>query len=84
MPARGLRAASKALIFQSGATICGKGINALASITAAATRTIVMRVGSFTFQILIRRIAIDEESPNHSREENLGSYRVTVYAEITS
>ena len=78
MPARGLRAASKALILQSGATICGKGINALASITATATRTIVMRVGSLTLQILIQRVAVDEKSPGRSRGENLCFYRVTV------
>jgi hypothetical protein len=66
MPVRGLRAASKVVIVQSGATICGTGINPLASTNPAATQTILIRAGFSMFQILIRTVTVDVTSPFRS------------------
>ena len=66
MPGRGLRAASKVVIVQSGATICGTGKKTLASTTAAATQTILVRASRSTLQILIRTAMVDVKSRLHS------------------
>lgn len=54
IPVRGLREASTVVIVRSGATVCGRGIKAVARATAA-TLTITMRFSNCRLVVLVRQ-----------------------------
>src|SRR5258708_130841 len=63
-PVSGPRAASDVVIVQAGATVCGKGMKAATSITAA-TATIMLRALIIQLIVVTYRL-IGDKSPYHS------------------